>query len=375
MKSTFGNHLQISLFGESHGIAIGAVVTGLAPGIPLDLEGIRAELDKRKPRGKISTARREGDEFEIVSGFFNGFTTGTPLCLLIRNQSQHSRDYEKTRTKLRPSHADYTAFAKYRGYQDYRGGGHFSGRITAPLVAVGAICQQVLRQQGIVLATHIARCHTVSDVPFATEPEALRAAVDELNRSEFPTLSEEAGKAMVACIEQAHSRGDSVGGILETVILGMPAGIGEPFFGSIESVLSQLLFSVPAVKGVEFGLGFGFADLFGSQANDPFRMEQGKVVTATNHNGGINGGISNGMPISFRTVIKPTPSIYQEQDTVDYETGENTKLTIQGRHDPAIIHRARTVVDAVAAIGLVELFVERYGYLWMTDGCVRKGGE
>ena len=367
MKSTFGKNINISLFGESHGTAIGVVINGLAPGIALDLDLIRAQLNKRKPKGKISTARQEADEFEIVSGFFHGYTTGTPLCLMIRNQSQHSRDYEKTKNFMRPSHADYTAFEKYRGYQDYRGGGHFSGRITAPLVAAGAICLQILESKGITIATHIARCKDISDESFGAKLEEMLVAAEKLNQSYFPTISDEAERRMVARIEEAHSQGDSVGGILETMVLNMPAGIGEPFFGSIESVLSQLLFSVPAVKGVEFGLGFGFADLLGSQANDSFRMENGKVVTATNHNGGINGGISNGMPIQIRTVIKPTPSIYQEQETIDYTAKENTVLTIHGRHDPAIIHRARVVVDSVVAIGLVDLFAERYGYLWMAE--------
>ena len=314
MKSTFGEHIQISLFGESHGAAIGVNINGLAPGIKLDLDLIRAQLNKRKPRGKISTQRQEADEFEIVSGFFNGYTTGTPLCIFIRNQIQHSKDYEATKYLMRPSHADYTAFEKYGGFQDYRGGGHFSGRITAPLVAAGAICLQILKQKGITIATHIASCKEIE----------------------------------------------------ETAIVNMPAGIGEPFFSSIESVLAHLLFSVPAVKGVEFGLGFGFANLFGSQANDPFVMKD-KVCTTTNHNGGINGGISNGMPIMIKTAVKPTPSIYQPQQTVNIQKRENAQLQIHGRHDPAIIHRARVVVDSMVAIGLVDLFADRYGYMWMAS--------
>lgn len=245
-------------------------------------------------------------------------------------------------------------------------GGHFSGRITAPLVAAGAICLQILKQKGITIATHIASCKEIEDEPFATTEEALLQQADKLNDSYFPTISSQAEQEMVQVIEQAHSNGDSVGGILETAIVNMPAGIGEPFFSSIESVLAHLLFSVPAVKGVEFGLGFGFANLFGSQANDPFVMKD-KVCTTTNHNGGINGGISNGMPIMIKTAVKPTPSIYQPQQTVNIQKRENAQLQIHGRHDPAIIHRARVVVDSMVAIGLVDLFADRYGYMWMAS--------
>lgn len=375
MNSTFvGQHISLSLFGESHGAAIGITFDGLPAGIPLDLGLIRTQLEKRKPKGKISTARQEADEFEIVSGFFNGFTTGTPLCLLIRNNSQHSRDYEKTKFLMRPSHADYTAFQKYHGFQDYRGGGHFSGRITAPIVAAGAICMQLLREHTITIASHIARCQDICDIPFSDTPDTLSQQMQTLNESYFPVLSEEAARAMTARIEDAHSKGDSVGGILETMVTNLPAGIGNPFFDSIESVLSHLLFSIPAVKGVEFGLGFGFADLYGSQANDPLRIEGGKVVTTTNHNAGINGGISNGMPIVFRTVIKPTPSIYQPQDTIDYQSMQNASLTIHGRHDPAIIHRARVVVDSMAAIALLDLSWDQLGIAQRAEKCSQERG-
>ncbi len=373
MKSTFGQNIQFSLFGESHGSAIGVHINGLAPGIPLDLDWLRGQLDRRRPQGKISTRRREADEFEIVSGFFNGYTTGTPLCILIRNQSQHSRDYDAVKYTLRPSHADFTAFEKYFGFQDYRGGGHFSGRITAPIVVAGAICLQILRRKGIEIATHIAHCRGVADEPFAGTEQELQRQAEVLQGRYFPVLCDRAGQDMVREIEQAQEQGDSVGGVLETVVLGMPAGIGEPFFGSVESVLAQLLFSIPAVKGVEFGLGFGFAQLYGSQANDPFVVRENCVRTKTNHNGGINGGISNGMPIVLRTVVKPTPSIYQPQQTVDLQKMQEVQLRIHGRHDPAVIHRAAVVTDSMAAIGLVDLFVERYGYLWTAPSW--KGGE
>lgn len=367
MKSIFGDAIQISLFGESHSDAMGVVINGLAPGITIDLDFMRYQLEKRKPKGRISTQRHELDEVKIVSGLVNRHTTGTPLCLMIENKSQRSGDYEKTKDLLRPSHADFTAFEKYFGFQDYRGGGHFSGRLTAPLVAAGAIFIQILRDKGIELLTHVKELHGVADEPFSGEEETLRKQLERLRESELPALSEEVWDQMRIQAEEAANEGDSVGGILETGIVGIPAGIGEPFFGSVESKLSSLLFSVPAVKGVEFGDGFSFADKKGSEANDPFQMVYGKVTTLSNHNGGINGGITNGMPVLFRCVVKPTSSIYKKQNTINYQKKENALLQIEGRHDPAIIHRARVVVDSVAAIGLVDLFCERYGYLWMTE--------
>lgn len=367
MKSVFGDNLQISLFGESHSAAIGAVITGLAPGIRLDLDFIESQMEKRRARGRISTKRQEPDKLHFVSGYFNGCTTGTPLCLLIENTVQRSGDYEKTKNLPRPSHADYTAQEKYLGYQDYRGGGHFSGRLTAPIVAAGAICMQVLRDKGIRIGTHISALHGIADTPFAAEEAALLRQLSALEGEGFPTLDAAIGEEMVREIERAAAEGDSLGGILETAVVGLPAGIGEPFFGSVESKLSALLYSVPGIKGVEFGLGFGFAGQTGSEANDPFFMEGDRVKTASNHNGGINGGITNGMPLLFRMAVRPTASIYQVQKTVDLSTRADAELQIAGRHDPAIIHRARVVADAVTAIGLCDLFCERYGYLWMTD--------
>lgn len=357
MKNSIGNQLSITVFGESHGAAIGVVMDGVAPGIALDMDFINAQMDKRKAKGRISTQRKEADAIRIVSGYFNGYTTGSPLTILIENTNTRSKDYEKTKNRLRPSHADYTADMKYLGYQDYRGGGHFSGRLTAPIVAAGAIALQVLAAKGITIASHIQKCNKVEEAAFSTEEERLEKEMMLVNSREFPVIDEEKGKAMISLIEEAAGNGDSVGGILESVILHMPAGIGEPMFDSLESHLSQYLFSVPAVKGVEFGSGFGFADLYGSEANDALYYDQA-VKTRTNHNGGINGGISNAMPIRIRTVIKPTPSIYKEQETIDRETHEAVKLTIEGRHDPAIIHRARVVVDSVIALALLDMIME-----------------
>ncbi|MBR2926470.1 MAG: chorismate synthase [Clostridia bacterium] len=355
MKNTFGNHLCVTLFGESHGSCIGAVLDGIAPGIEIDEAYIRARLAQRRPTGAISTARREQDDFSIVSGVFEGKTTGAPLCILIPNADTNSKSYQKD--ILRPGHADFTAACKYHGYQDYRGGGHFSGRLTAPLVALGAIVQLALEQKGILIGSHISTLAGVRDAEFSD----LEAGIRALNTKAFPTLCDEAGENMKEQIRLAAQAGDSVGGILESVILGLPAGLGEPWFDTVEGLLSHALFSIPAVKGVEFGAGFGFADLRGSQANDAFCIEDGRIRTVTNRNGGINGGITNGMPVLFRTVIKPTPSIFLEQDSVNPVTMEPQRLQIQGRHDPAIIHRARVVVDSVAALCIADLLVGRFG--------------
>ena len=366
MKSTFGKNLTVSLFGESHGPAIGVVIDGLAPGIPLDLAHIRRQLDLRRAGGEISTARQEGDEFEILSGFFNDHTTGTPLTIMIKNGQTRSKDYEKTKNLLRPGHADYTAFIKYGGWQDYRGGGHFSGRLTAPIVAAGAICEQILAAHGVIIGTHLAECAGIADAPLPTAEAELQQTLQAVNAKQFAVIDDQKGEEMRQAILAAKHDLDSVGGVLETAVCGLPAGIGEPFFNSVESVLAQLIFSVPAVKGLEFGAGFGFARMRGSAANDPMRMDGDKIITTSNNNGGINGGITNGMPIIFRTAIKPTPSIYQPQQTVDFAAKQDATLQIEGRHDPAIIHRARPVLDAMTALALVELFIEARGTAWQT---------
>ena len=359
MKNSFGHMIKVTLFGESHGEAIGIVIDGLAAGIALDLSYIQRRMAQRQAKGRISTQRHEPDEIEIVSGWFEGHTTGTPLTILIKNTNTRSKDYEKTRYRLRPSHADYTAFAKYEGFQDFRGGGHFSGRLTAPIVAAGAIAQQILEQKGIYIGSHMLRCYKEYDRCFAQEESLLKEQILSLNTKDFPVLDEDKEEAMRAVITAAANDGDSVGGVIETAVVGLPAGIGEPFFDSIESVLSHLLFSVPAIKGVQFGLGFQFSDYFGSQANDAICIQDGKIQTKTNHNGGINGGISNGMPILFQCVVKPTASIFKEQDTVDYQSKQPVKLQIQGRHDPAILHRARVVIDSVTALGLLDLLCQQ----------------
>jgi len=362
MKNSFGTSVTVTLFGESHGAAIGAVIDGLAPGIPVDEGFIARRLTLRRPAGKTGTARREQDTFRIVSGVFEGRTTGTPICILIPNEDVRSRDYAATRALARPGHADYTAFCKYHGFEDYRGGGHFSGRVTAAVVAAGAIAISALRAKGIVLGSHVARCGGISDRGFSADPEQ---ELEQLNGQSFAVLDAAAGEAMRAAIEAAGEAGDSVGGVVETAVCGLPAGVGEPWFDTVEGCLAKALFSVPAVKGVEFGDGFVLADMRGSAANDAFAMEGGRVVTKTNHNGGVNGGITNGMPLLFRCAVKPTPSIFREQDTVDFLRGEDAKLLLQGRHDPAVVHRARAVVDSVTALTLCDLLALRFGTDWL----------
>lgn len=361
MKNTFGNSISVTLFGESHGGAIGAVVDGLAPGIPVDEDFITHQLTLRRPVGITGTARREQDRFSIVSGVYQGKTTGTPLCILIPNEDTDSASYEALHGVARPGHADYTAQCKFHGYQDVRGGGHFSGRLTAPLVAVGAIAISALRKQGIHIGTHVLRCGGIADRAFAD----LNSDIARLNQMTFAVLDDLAGQAMKGSISEAASAGDSVGGVLETAVIGLPAGIGEPWFDTVEGLLSHALFSIPAVKGVEFGDGFAMADGTGSRCNDSFFVENGEIVTATNHNGGINGGISNGMPLLFRCAVKPTPSIGKEQQTVNFLHRENTTVTVRGRHDPAIVHRARVVVDSVTALVLCDLLAERFGTDWL----------
>lgn len=358
MKNTFGNSLTVTLFGESHGVGIGAVIDGIAPGIPVDEEYIKLRLSQRRPSGNISTSRREPDEFVIESGVFGGYTTGTPICILIPNVSQHSGDYSDIRAKARPGHADYTAYCKYHGFEDYRGGGHFSGRITAALVAAGAIAELALKAKGIEIGCHIKNCAGVEDRDF----ENLQEDINTLSNRDFGVLDIERAAEMQEKIEKAKQNLDSVGGILEAAVVGMPAGVGEPWFDTVEGMLSHALFSIPAIKGVEFGDGFCFASQFGSEANDPFRVdENGNITTTKNSNGGINGGITNGMPIIFRCAVKPTPSISMPQKTVNFIDKENVELEIKGRHDPSIVHRARIVVEAVTALTLCDLLTTRYG--------------
>ncbi len=361
MKNTFGNSVAVTLFGESHGEAIGAVIDGIAPGIDIDTEYISHMLTLRRPEGKISTPRREKDEFKIVSGVIGRKATGTPITIIISNENVQSGDYSQIKTVARPSHADYTAQCKYHGFQDSRGGGHFSGRITAALVAAGAICKYALEQKGIFIGTHVKKCAGISDREF----DDLISDIRILNQKKFAVLDEESGNEMQKAICDAAADGDSAGGILETAITGIPEGVGEPWFDTVESLISHMMFSVPAVKGIEFGAGFAIADMRGSTANDPMSYEDGKVITTTNNNGGVCGGITNGMPVIFRTAIKPTPTIFKPQNTIDFKDNTKAVLEPKGRHDPAIVHRARVVQDAASAIVMCDVLAMRYGTDWL----------
>lgn len=357
MRNTFGSNITITLFGESHGEAVGCVLDGIAPGIEVNEEYVAAQMQKRKAVGNISTPRKESDTVEIMSGVKNGFTEGTPILLLIRNTNKKSSSYSALEDTPRPSHADYTAEMKYHGYQDKSGGGHFSGRLTAPIVAAGAIIGYALKKKGIEIGTHIKELHGIRDRAF----ENLSEDIALLDGKEFPVLDESATRKMTDEILAAASEGDSVGGVLECAVTGVACGVGEPWFDTVEGMLAKAMLSIPGVKGIEFGLGFEFAKKYGSEANDAFAFAEDKVVTLTNNNGGINGGITNGMPIIFSLAVKPTPSIFKEQSSVDLKTGENKKIKIEGRHDPAIIHRARAVVDAMCAITIADLLVTRFG--------------
>lgn len=363
MKNTIGNSVAVTLFGESHGPSIGVVIDGLAPGMEVSRETIEKMLSRRRPAGAISTARQEQDAFVIESGVLEGRTTGTPVCIRIPNNDTKSADYSQTRFLPRPSHGDFAARQKYHGYEDYRGGGHFSGRLTAALVAAAGLVMPALEAKGISIGTHISRLAGIDDRQFADFSQDISALKDK----SFPVLDAEAGAKMQDAILQAKAEGNSVGGVLETVITGLPAGVGEPWFDTVESVLSHMLFAVPAVKGVEFGAGFALSDMTGAEANDAFIMAGGKVQTKTNNAGGINGGITNGMPVVFRCAVRPTPTIGQAQQTVDLQTMEDATLAAKGRHDPCIVHRASVVVESVTALVLCDLLAGRYGTDWLVQ--------
>ncbi len=364
MKNTIGNGVSFTLFGESHGPAVGGVLDGLSAGIPLDMQALDAFLEKRRPgKSPLATARKEQDRLCILSGVKDGFTTGTPLAFMLENTDARSKDYAAI--PARPGHADWAARQKYAGFEDGRGGGHFSGRLTAPLTAAGGICLQVLQAKGVSIGTHIHRLGAFADTPFSQEPAELMGQLSALGRKTgLPVLSEEAGRQMEAAIAAAAKEGDSVGGVLETAVTGLIGGVGEPFFDTVEGVLAHLVFAIPGVKGVEFGLGFGFGQSRGSAANDALCIQNGSVYTATNNSGGINGGISNGMPVLLRAAYRPTPSIRKAQPTVDLDRMEPVMLELSGRHDPCILPRAAVVQTAACALGLLDLCTQRFGTLW-----------
>lgn len=355
MSGMWGSKIKLSIFGESHGNAIGITIDGLPAGFSIDMDKIMMEMSRRAPgKSSLSTPRKESDIPEILSGYFEGKTTGTPLCAIIRNSNTKSKDYSKLKDVMRPGHADYTGAVRYKGFNDYRGGGHFSGRITAPLVFAGAICKQILEVKGIIVSAHINSIGKIKDCSFL-EGDISDELLNSFKEKELPLINTKLENEMRQEILRARSSGDSIGGTIECAILGVSPGIGDPFFDSVESTLAHLMFSVPAVKGIEFGKGFDISKMRGSEANDEYYLENGNIKTKTNNNGGILGGITNGMPIIFNVAIKPTASIFKEQNTVNIVTMEETTLCIEGRHDPCIVQRALPVIEAVAAIGITEL--------------------
>ena len=357
MSSEFGNILRVSVFGQSHGKAVGVVVDGLPAGEAIDLEELQRFLDRRRPgTGPLSTARKENDVPEFLSGLEGGKTCGAPLCAVIKNADQHSKDYGELADKPRPGHADFTAWAKWGGRADMRGGGHFSGRLTAPLCVAGGIAKQILARRGIFVGAHLASVAGICDRPFPLYPTA--ALFSEIAAKPFPVLDEAAGERMRAAILEAKNDLDSVGGVIECAAAGLPAGLGEPMFGGVENRLAAALFGIPAVKGVEFGEGFRAAELRGSENNDPFTVEDGEIRAETNRAGGILGGITTGMPLVLRAAVKPTPSIGRPQKTVRLSAMEAAELTVHGRHDPCVAHRAVPVVEAVTAAVLLDMLLE-----------------
>ena len=345
MSATWGTNIELSLFGESHGEAIGIVIGHLPAGIELDEEFIRSEMDRRIPGKKLTTTRKEDDEYHIISGVLNNKTTGAPLCMIIKNKDHHSQDYSLLKDIMRPSHSDYGAYVKYNGLNDIRGGGHFSGRLTAPIVFAGAIAKIILKQKGIEIKSHIYNIKEIYDEHFG---------INIYHDNNSDTINEDVYIKMLEEVEKARNEGDSLGGSIECAILNVPAGIGNPFFDSIESHMSSLLFSIPAVKSVNFTLSDDVTSLKGSEFNDSYYYDQEVVKTLSNNNGGIVGGITNGMPVIVRVGFKPTPSISKIQNTVNVKTKENTTLQLKGRHDPCIVLRARAVVEAMCALSILD---------------------
>ncbi len=363
MSSNWGKNFRISIFGESHGVALGINIDGIPSGTKLNLDFIEEEMRRRAPgRSALTTPRVEKDSFEILSGYFNEMTTGTPLAMIIRNTNQQSKDYTEIAKKLRPGHADYSGNTRYNGYNDIRGSGHFSGRITASLVFAGAIAKQILQQKGILIGAHIKSIKDIEDRDF-DESDIKIENINKLREMVLPVLDKNVEPEMENVILEARANKDSVGGIIEVMVTGVPAGIGDPFFSSMETEIASMMFSVPSVKGIEFGAGFDISRMTGYEANDEMYFDDnGAIKSYTNNNGGIIGGITNGMPINFKVAIKPPASIEKLQKTVNIYTNKNDLLEVKGRHDPAIVPRAIVVVEAATAIVILDKILESKKY-------------
>lgn len=359
MSSIWNNRISVSIFGESHGPAIGVVIDNLPSGEYIDTAELMKFMARRAPKKDgTTTARRETDLPQIMSGVFNNRTTGTPLCAFIQNNDQHSGDYSNISKLARPGHADYTGALRYKGFNDVRGGGHFSGRLTAPLVFCGAICGQILERRGIYTAAHILSIHNTKDTPF-TQLGMSRENLIKIRNKKFPVINDKKGKKMIEDINKARESLDSLGGVIECMSINVPAGIGSPIFDGLENSIAQLMFGIPAVKGIEFGAGFDCTKMTGSQNNDEFYVDDhGHVLTKTNNHGGILGGISSGMPITCKVAFKPTPSIAQPQETIDYSSLKNETINIKGRHDPCVVHRAVPCVESAVNIALLSNMID-----------------
>lgn len=357
MSGTWGERLELSIFGESHGEGIGIVINGMPAGYEIDFEDIKKDMKRRAPgTSRLSTPRAEKDMFQVLSGVFEGKITGAPIASVIMNTNTKSKDYSNIQFNMRPGHGDYPGFIKYRGFNDYRGGGHFSGRITAPLVFAGSLAKQILKSKGITVSAHIDSVAGIEDEKFDSLNFTDELA-ENLRDKFFPVIDDEKGEKMQDKILEAKEAGNSVGGTVEVIVSGVPVGLGNPFFDSAESKISSMVFSVPAVKGIEFGAGFEMAEMTGREANDEYYMDGDEVKTKSNNNGGITGGITNGMPIVFRTVIKPTSSISIKQETINVREMKDTELEVHGRHDPCIVHRAVPVLEAAAALSVLDLML------------------
>lgn len=355
MSSTYGDSLKLSIFGQSHGTAIGMTLDGIPAGLPVNLEKLQLFLNRRAPgQNDWSTPRREEDQPEFLSGILDGYTCGAPIAAIIRNKNTRSGDYANLKDQPRPGHADYVAQIKYGGYQDCAGGGHFSGRLTAPLCIAGGLCKQWLEDRGIIIGAHLASIKNIQDRCFNEQAPEIASVC-----SDFPVLDSAAGHQMRNIIEEARKSCDSVGGVIECAVTGLPIGLGEPMFGGMESRIAQIIYGIPAVKGLEFGSGFSASNMYGSENNDGYQIRNGVISTISNHAGGILGGITNGQPLIFRAAIKPTPSIAQQQESISIEHLENCMLSIKGRHDPCIAPRAVPVVEAAAAIAIMDAILSQ----------------
>lgn len=363
MGANFGKNYRISLFGESHGVALGTNIDGIPAGTELDIDFIKEEMKRRAPgRSKLTTPRLEKDEFEILSGFVDGKTTGTPLAMIVRNRDQRSKDYSELAKKPRPGHADWSGMNRYKGFNDIRGSGHFSGRITTSIVFAGAIAKQLLKEKGILIGAHIKSLNNIEDRDFK-ESDITEENIDRLREMVLPTLTEGIAEEMESAILKAREESNSLGGIVELMVTGLKPGIGDPFFESMESELARMIFSIPSTKGIEFGAGFGITRMTGYEANDEMYFdENGNIRSYTNNNGGIIGGITTGMPISFKVAIKPTASIEKIQKTVNLETGKDDTLEVKGRHDPVIVPRAIVVLESATAIVILDRLLESRKY-------------